>query len=832
MRLMRLLRAGCAPLALGFVAAPFAAAAQDIGGDQSGEEARDSDKRVVVEERAIVVTGTRFQRILDAPQAAAVITAEDRNLAGIGNTRQLLDVQPGFAFTDAFGINVRGVGRQTPQTLLGQENAVIQYVDGFINLVPSNIAESTLFGGNVEFIRGPGGTTYGRNSIAGAVNLVSRAPTPDLTAQVQAGFGRAGSYNVGANIAGPITENLGFRVGAQQFNTPTIQKNVGSARDAGFAVNNVYVEFQLEWRIGGFHIRNRATTFTYDNQPGYPTLTEYADGQLRPDGTRRPGAVFGGLSPNPQWNIGMAPPTGAYEINVDYAGFDRLRNNFQNITNADLDVGFADIFYVGGYQQYLATGSADRDLTSRASYDADTVAPGNFAPGTQVPTDYRTNYENDNYFWSQELRLQSKAGSSVEWVAGLYYFKQKFNEHYWESIPGAGDVLVTGGGGGSLDGVLNPLKAEFEQRNIYDIRSTAVFGNVAFDLTPTLRFDGGLRHTWDQKEALTNFRYIFYYPPFYADDVSPEIHSANPFRKDKGLSGRATLAWRPNPGDQLYISYQRGYQSSAFTLGQGLPPNNIADSQHLDVYELGGNITRGRFRLDGSVFYQNFHDMQIPIATRNVGIVNGQTVPVGPVFSTFTNADLARIYGLEAQITWRPNSISNIFASYTYLHPTFESFCPPLAGSAICGAIDITEPPTTNGLPDGPMNPLAGTPQDMSGNELPRTPRHKASLYGYYGIDMGGSGFLFPGGSIAYQSSFRTSPFASDRFLVPGRTIVGVTLTYRTANERLDVTGGVSNLFRTLYTDNGTVSSFGATATRAITYGQDRYWTVTARYRF
>lgn len=828
MKFRKIAFVSCAFGGLMAVATPLAAQPEQPRDEVTDEQEEQGPERDIVEERGIVVTGSRFQKVLDAPQSAAVITAEDRNLAGVGNTRQLLDVQPGFNFTEAFGINVRGVGRQTPQTLLGQENAVIQYVDGFINLVPFNIAESTLFGGNVEFLRGPGGTTYGRNSIAGAINLVSRAPTPDYTAQVQAGFGREGSYNVGANIAGPITSNLGFRLGVQESVNPTIQKNLGPDKNAGFATNSTYIEFQLEWRIGGFHIRNRATTFVYDNQPRYPTLAEYRDGQLRPDGTRRPGAVFGGLSPNPQFNYQVAAPTGPNQINVDYTGYDRLRKNFQDIVNADLDLVFANLVYVGGYQTYLATGSADRDLTSRSSYNANTVAPGNFAPGTQVPTDYRSNYYNDNNFWSQELRLESKADSKLGWVAGAYYYNQSFNEHYYENIPGATSVLTTPTvGGGPALAAPNPLRAEYEQRNIYDIRSTALFGNITYDLTPTLRFDGGLRHTWDEKEALTNFRYVFYYPPFFAGDFTPAVHSANPFRRDKGLSGRAALAWRPDPGDQLYVSYQRGYQSSAFTLGQGLPPNNIAEPQYLDVYEIGGNLTSGNLRFDGSIFYQNFHDMQIPVAIRNTGLVNGQTVPVGPVFDRFVNADLARIYGAEAQLTWKPNVYSNIVASYTYLHATFENFCPVITAT-LCGAIDITEPSTINGRP----NPLSNAPQDLAGNDVPRTPRHKASIYGYYGIDLGTAGFLYPGGSIAYQSGFNTSSFNASRFKVSGRTIVGATLTYRTPNERLDITGTLSNAFRKIYSDNGSVSSFGDEATTSTTFGQDRFWNVTARYRF
>ena len=820
-------------------ASPTNADAQATAADGQQTDAS-GRRRARVEERDVVVTGSRFQKLLDQPQSKSIINAEDRNLAGVGDTRQLIQVQPGFNYSDSFGLNVRGVGRQTDQTLLGQENTVIQYVDGFINLVPSNIAESTLFGGNIQFIRGPSGTTGGRNSLAGSVNLLSRAPTPTFTAEAEAGYSRNGGSDVGANVAGPITGNLGFRVGFQEFIRPTIFTNLSGrtldSKHPGFAENNRYIEFQLEWRPGPFHIRNRLTTFEYDNQPGYPTVGRYNSNL--PSGN--PAAIFGGLDPNPQYGYAGPTPTNPYEINVNYAGYNRLRHNLQDIVNADLDLGFASLVYTGGYQRYLATGSADIDLTSRTSYDAGTTAPFTFAPGTQVPTDYRNAYDNNNNFQSHEVKLESKPnGGPFAWVLGVYHYNQRFNEHFYEFIANPTPVLATPQitSTNPAPGAPNPLNATFEQRNIYDIRSNAVFGNVTLDIGEHVRFDGGLRYTADEKEAVTNFRYIFYYPPFYAADVSPAVHGATPFKRDKGLSGRASLAYRFTPGNEIYASYQRGYQASAFTLGQGLPPNNIAGKENLDVYEIGGFTTAGRIRFDGSVFYQNFFEQQIPISTRNqlttTNPMTGVTTTApGPIFTTFVNAPLSRIYGAEAQLTYRPNDHSNIVASYTYLHPTFERFS---------GPVDISEPcapqanGTTNVTATGTclVNPLFGVTQNLAGRDIPRTPRNKATLYGYYGIPLGSLGYLYPGGNVSYQSSQYANAFNSPRFRIPSRTIAGLTLTYRTPGEHLDITGSVSNVFRNRYPDALAITAFANGTTNTVTtYGADRYYTITGRYRF
>ena len=831
-------------------AATEAAATQD---DQGQTTDTNGGRGARVEEREVVVTGSRFQKLLDQPQSKSVINAEDRNLAGVGDVRQLIQVQPGFNYTPEYGLNVRGVGRQTAQSILGAENTVVQYVDGFIALDPINIAESTLFGGNVQFIRGPAGTLYGRNSLAGSVNLISRAPTKEFTGEVQAGVGRGGYYTVGANIAGPITDTIGFRAGLQQFESPSLATNFGTTLDskkAGFAVKNLYFEFQLEGRFGPLHIRNRVTHFETDNQPGYASFDRYSNNL--PSG--RPAQAFTFPTINAQYGYDGRAPSGRLQTNVNFAGYDRLRNNFVDILNADLDLGFASLVYVGGYDRYSTYGSSDYDQTSRTSYDSSTVTPPaapvpdfgflGFPPNTIVPTDIRANYDNRDHYWSQEARLESKPGGALNWVLGGYYLNQHFNERYFINIPNAGAPLATPQSSYTTapgSGAPNPDKAIYDQRNLFDIRTTAAFGNIVWDLTSAFRLDAGVRYTWDEKAATTAFRSVYYYPlsptlPDVAAYTDPG-QGANTFRRDQGLSGRAALAWRPSAGDQIYIAYQRGYQASALTLGQGLPPNNIARPEHLDVYEVGGFGTLGRVRLDASVFYQNFFDQQIPITTRGtIATPGGGTAP-GPLFTTFTNAPLSRIYGTEAQLTWRPNDHSNIVASYTYLHPTFERFS---------GVIDIAQGCSTAPLAAGqqcttpaaagyvaPTNPLYQAPQNLSGNDIPRTPRNKATLYGFYGIDLGSFGYLYPGGSFTYQSSYNYSPFNTAATRIPGRTLVGLTLTYRTAGEHLDITGSVTNLFDNKYYDFRTPTDQGTTFVSYVTgYGAPRFWTVTGRYRF
>src|SRR5690606_21880180 len=101
----------------------------------------------------------------------------------------------------------------------------------------------------------PGGTLYGRNSIAGSVNLLSRAPTSTFTGEFEVGIGREGWYDIGVNISGPITDEWEYRLGVQKFHAPTLQTNLGPAKGAGSAADNVYYEFQLEYEGDRLHMR-------------------------------------------------------------------------------------------------------------------------------------------------------------------------------------------------------------------------------------------------------------------------------------------------------------------------------------------------------------------------------------------------------------------------------------------------------------------------------------------------------------------------------------------------------------------------------------------------
>jgi iron complex outermembrane receptor protein len=301
----------------------------------------EGERQFVVESDmdVVVITGASEADPEDVPAAVTAFDAEERNLLSAGTTRQMVDLTPGTYISD-FGLNIRGVGRGTGATILGSENSVALYVDGFYNVDTGVIGESTLFGGNVIFQRGPQGTGYGRDSIGGSANLISRAPSDTFRGEAVAAIGREGWSNVGVNVSGPINDDYRYRFGVQGFNQPSSYSSNIAPVKAGFDVDNIYVEFQLDGNVTDeLRFRTRSTHFEYNNSPGYTAPARYNSG----------GAFMGALIPNPHFGYDVLPPTEPYEINIDHRGFDRLTENQVHILNADYDFGDMKLYYVGGY---------------------------------------------------------------------------------------------------------------------------------------------------------------------------------------------------------------------------------------------------------------------------------------------------------------------------------------------------------------------------------------------------------------------------------------------------------------------------------------------------
>jgi len=771
----------------------------------AAEQSKPKADEVILEE--VIVTVQKHEELADKPIAVTEFNAEQRNLIGAATLAQMVDLTPGVSLNN-FGLSIRGVGRGQVGTNLGSANSVAAYVNGFYNFDPNVIGENTLIGGNVQFLRGPQGTRYGRDAIGGAANLISRKPTDTFTGESLLGYGRYNWYTAGATVSGPINDRYKFRVGVQHFHQlDRTQKNVNDT-NAGFNLNNLYLEGQLEGDVtDNLHFLLRSTTFQYDNGPGYTAPARYVPLPGQPQTTFQ-----GALVPNAFFGYTKAPPSSPRVIDVDFEGQDKLEDNQVHILNADYNLGRTTLYYVGGYAEFQARGNSDLDNSSRRSYTAMGV-PG-VADGTVISTFQTNNYNNTNSYYSHELRLEGNDTSTLEWNVGLYYLATDYNERFFQSLPDVAALKPPPVG--VTDGPLaapNPERAFFSQFNQQRETSKAVFGQATYYFNPQWDLTLGLRYTEDDRLARTNFRFVYYDPrivgPSQALDVTPALHSVSPRADDSGKTGRLALQYKPTDSTTLYTSLSRGYKASGFSLGTAVT-NNVAKPEQLNAYELGVKQSLGR-KLNGSlaVFYYDYNDLQIQLTGQN---------DLGVPTLMYTNGQ-ARTYGAELQTTWTPVDALNLSLTYTYLNAQY---------SDDLLAFDSNNPTPGNLTPPPGTQPMF---QNLNGKQLPRTPTSKASLAGYYAWNMA-PGSIYLGGSVSYTGVMFTQPFNGDLYRLDSNVLTNLSLTWRAADNRYDVVLACSNLTDEVYPVAINISSRAFGNAKQEILGAPRFYSVQTRIRF
>src|SRR5262245_30743633 len=164
---------------------------------------------MVLEE--IVVTAEKRQANLqEVPVAISAFTSETRDLLGITTIGDLTDLTPGLSYATTLDrMSLRGIGRLTNN--YGSDPGIATYSDGFYTASNVEAGKRPIHTERIEVLRGPQGTLYGRNSIGGALNVISKRPTDTWQGEIRAVAGNYDTQIFDASISGPLTDWLRFK---------------------------------------------------------------------------------------------------------------------------------------------------------------------------------------------------------------------------------------------------------------------------------------------------------------------------------------------------------------------------------------------------------------------------------------------------------------------------------------------------------------------------------------------------------------------------------------------------------------------------------------------
>ena len=769
--------------------------AGDPAGPSPGSKPQSSVSEV------IVTAQRRSENIEKVPVAISAYTSKQRDLLGVDTVQDIANFTPGLEYSTALDrAYIRGVGRQTNN--LAEDPGVATYFDGVYNSSVVAASGDSLFVDRVEVLRGPQGTLYGRNSIAGAINSVSRRPTDDFYAEARTTIGNYGTYNGEAAVSGPLTDHIQGRLAVLTDNQDEgYFSDQSGLKGEGGKGNTDYLEAQLQGQFGHLDVWGKFGVFYYDNTYRSANLIGSYDYNPFPPGVLTPTAAYGLTMPGVSTlgpNIGLNPANGNIrDIDTNTPSRAKLDNDYNATIQATYHLGGADVKYIAAYSIYRYKLSVDADGTAVTHYQIPSSL--GLPPLDVYPTEVESYQESKDYY-SNEIDISSNNHSRFQWIAGLYQYHESFDQPIQFSEPDQPQIYTPDNITGTGPAPASPGGVYYREDEDIRTNSYATFGQADFQITDKLKLTGGVRYTKDQKYGNEDNRAICLGLPTCASaalygaytpalDITGALVSFAPGSGVDGpttaeangsynrrlygqwgaVTGTAGLEWTPDAHTLTYAKYSRGYKSGGFNGGPIVAdPETLPET--INAYEAGAKeVFSHQLQANVALFYYSYDNLQIPL----------EVLPAaGPEQTLIFNIDHSRSYGAELETIWQATDALRFLLSYSYLNAKVTSNAP---------------------LEDA-VEPALGT-QNIAGQHLPQSPANKLALNGDYT-------WRFAPGDLTYsldyifKGSSYDSVFDRPYYEAPSYSQVDMRALFNDRNDRFTVIAFVKNLTNVTAYDN------------------------------
>jgi iron complex outermembrane receptor protein len=745
----------------------------------------------------ITVTARRVEENLqDTPVSISAFSAEALERQQIEGTEDLDMITPNLQFTSygpltgnnsAAQVFIRGIG-QTDATAAVDPGVGIYMDDVYLGRAVGGAMEFRDIA-NVQVLRGPQGTLFGRNTIGGAVLLTTKDPGDEFGGEVRARTGTDDLIQFFAGLDLPLSDTLGARVSGGLRKRDGYVTRTFDGLDLGD--DNTYnLNATLRWEpTANFSFKIKAV-YANEDENGSPfVFTDINEAQVFPIavsvGAGCPGASF-------------PPPAPVPMINDPRCANDFYNQGpFTNGGNAPV-TSTLESWGVSGQAAWtvndaltLKSISSYRNLEWKGVRDADNT-PFNILT---------TNLESESEQFSQEVQALFDFGAVNGVVGGYYFDEDTFDFTRVQFSPPIPPVLA--GGPGVLDVQLVDLGT----------KSFAFFTQWTWELTEALGVSGGVRYT-DEEKSMQATIYnagvapIDFMPTTLPTTVTTEGGSLFIFPDQyvenfSSVIGSASLQYRWSDNFLSYFSWSQGFKSGGFNerynaptvdLNTGIPNNQpiFFDEETANTYEIGFKSDFGGvFRLNASGFRTKYDDIQL---IYRLGIV-----------PLLFNAGTATISGFEAEFTYAPNQDFIVDGSVGHLRDKFK---------------DIVDVPLTTATvgPD---------------NSLPFTPSWTGHIGASYTFHLTGGLEVAPRANLAITSS-QFFDAANTVEVAQNDTTVVLNTSIKIADPQVGwaLTVGVNNATDELYPVAGNASLSTSTGYAENIYARPRNWFVELSYEF
>jgi len=594
-------------------------------------------------EEVIVTAQFRAANVQDVPIAVTVLSADAIEKANIFDATGIAMNTPGLAYGEfspgQAKYSMRGIGSADDGA--GLDNSVSLFLDGIYVGRGAGVNFDLFDIERIEVLKGPQGALFGRNTIGGAISVITQKPAEEFSGKASATAGNEGILRLQGMVTGPLTDSLAGKLVVNHREHDGFVDNVVTGTDNHQDEDQTSLRGQLlwsldnsEWLLSADYLeddRGDAGRTPVRNREGRGTPVENSEalGGNRPQTTTSPIVGFtdreiSGVSL--QGSIGFSNG----EL-ISITGFRDVESNWE-MPSVGVSLSYPD--------------NNDPDVF-----------------GLDVMDDIDESIET----FSQEFRFVSDLGGDFSFVAGLFYFTEDTDRTEQFRL----DRNTVSGGQVTVGNEYTHTANE--------TTSYAAYGQAQWELSEQWTVLVGGRYTYDEKdyeatsvdcgltpEELAAAGFEGFAPCEGVGgsvNIISEAFSVSASDSWTDFSPMGSVQYRPNDQTMLFATVSTGFKSGGFAGSQGVASaaTDPVDPEEVINYELGfkSDFLDNSLRLNATAFYMDYTDMQV--------VIFGPTA--GSEFGTFQtlNAGEADISGIEVEFDWRITDSFSLSGNYAYL---------------------------------------------------------------------------------------------------------------------------------------------------------------------